>query len=475
MAIKTINLGLPDKGNGDPLRTAFGKINDNFAELYAKDASDVNLSAINSSLIPDTNLAYDLGSETNRFRDLYLSGSTIDLGGTTLSVVGGELQIGGTSLTETITAGLASQGGLTSTLTVGEDSQTGGLLYDSGGAQLISIQNPEGNFNTLTARATIAGGQVILEAREEINSDPQTTALGQLTLNTGTFAVGVTTGLPGAGKEMIFTPDSLYLPVRIEHETDSNFVIRTSDYNAGNPIVNDFTFGIDGSLTSTTFNGTLKGNVDKIDAFTVSAKQIGVDQTPIMWSFVNTYGSGQTLSIPRADWPFVLSETYGWNSTQVNGVGILDGVLLDDVIIDETGDPITVTANINNGSFIEGETYTLTLTEAIVVSSSTLSLSTDGILSVDDGYGRVVTTHVDTNYLCFDQSVQIGGGGTGNRLLLAHSMVAILSTAPESSIGSVDDLLGQVAFDGTYMYYCTAPYDGVTNIWKRITWSGDTW
>jgi hypothetical protein len=35
MAQKTINLGTADKGNGDPLRTAFDKVNDNFAELYA--------------------------------------------------------------------------------------------------------------------------------------------------------------------------------------------------------------------------------------------------------------------------------------------------------------------------------------------------------------------------------------------------------------------------------------------------------
>lgn len=35
MTRQVINLGTADKGNGDPLRTAFGKVNDNFAELYA--------------------------------------------------------------------------------------------------------------------------------------------------------------------------------------------------------------------------------------------------------------------------------------------------------------------------------------------------------------------------------------------------------------------------------------------------------
>jgi hypothetical protein len=33
-------------------------------------------------IVPDTNIAYDIGSSSKRFRDIYLDGSTIDLGGT---------------------------------------------------------------------------------------------------------------------------------------------------------------------------------------------------------------------------------------------------------------------------------------------------------------------------------------------------------------------------------------------------------
>ena len=43
------------------------------------------LSSLNQSIIPDTNITYDLGSASNRFRDLYLSGNTINLGGTKIS------------------------------------------------------------------------------------------------------------------------------------------------------------------------------------------------------------------------------------------------------------------------------------------------------------------------------------------------------------------------------------------------------
>jgi len=36
---------------------------------------------VTGSLVPDTDVAYDLGSPEHRFRSLYISGNTIDLGG----------------------------------------------------------------------------------------------------------------------------------------------------------------------------------------------------------------------------------------------------------------------------------------------------------------------------------------------------------------------------------------------------------
>jgi hypothetical protein len=53
--------------------------------------SDVtsHLATFDGHIIPDTDVTYDLGSSSKRFRDLYLSGSTIDLGGTTLKRANG--------------------------------------------------------------------------------------------------------------------------------------------------------------------------------------------------------------------------------------------------------------------------------------------------------------------------------------------------------------------------------------------------
>jgi hypothetical protein len=71
MAKKTINIGSSiNAGDGDPLRTAFDKINDNFDELYS--ATTLDLDNIGSNMIPDTDGVYALGSASNQWSDLYV-------------------------------------------------------------------------------------------------------------------------------------------------------------------------------------------------------------------------------------------------------------------------------------------------------------------------------------------------------------------------------------------------------------------
>lgn len=56
-------------------------------------SNTINLSSINSSLVPETDSFYNLGSPSNRWNDLYLSGSTIYLGNTLISASGNTLQL----------------------------------------------------------------------------------------------------------------------------------------------------------------------------------------------------------------------------------------------------------------------------------------------------------------------------------------------------------------------------------------------
>jgi hypothetical protein len=99
MAKQIVNIGSSvNKGDGDPLRTAFDKINDNFNELYA--ATTLDLDSIGSNMIPTTDGVYALGSASKQWSDLYVK-DFLYIGGVRMqadaqgnvTVDGGSLQI----------------------------------------------------------------------------------------------------------------------------------------------------------------------------------------------------------------------------------------------------------------------------------------------------------------------------------------------------------------------------------------------
>jgi hypothetical protein len=136
MTIQYVNTGSgANAGDGDSLRTAFYKINNNFAELSALSGTDssviiinafppttstegtiwydtvsgrnfiyydgfwvdaappavepINLTTVTSHILPGADLTYDLGSTSSQWRSLYVGSSTIYLGGTALTIDAG--------------------------------------------------------------------------------------------------------------------------------------------------------------------------------------------------------------------------------------------------------------------------------------------------------------------------------------------------------------------------------------------------
>jgi hypothetical protein len=97
MAKKTVNIGTSaNKGNGDPLRTAFGKINDNFDEIYGAigaDGSIFNPLSVDSHILPDTDNTRDLGSPAKRWRDVFVAPGSLYIGDIKLSAGDGVLTV----------------------------------------------------------------------------------------------------------------------------------------------------------------------------------------------------------------------------------------------------------------------------------------------------------------------------------------------------------------------------------------------
>ena len=99
-------------------------------EYYTDARVQTKLGSVSGNILPDTNIAYDLGSNTARWRDLYLSGSSIVLGNLTLTESGGELSVtGGFDL---------------STNNTGDLSEGTNLYYTDGRVQTVIDANTAG-------------------------------------------------------------------------------------------------------------------------------------------------------------------------------------------------------------------------------------------------------------------------------------------------------------------------------------------
>jgi len=125
------------------------------------------LTTVSNHIIPAANVTYDLGSSTNRFRDLYLSGGTIDLAGGTISYDGTSFNFqGGTNVgqsveTESTTFDLLNNiaqtinfGGDATTINVGALSGSTNVRNNLAVAGQITVGSSDSSVSTLAVADT---------------------------------------------------------------------------------------------------------------------------------------------------------------------------------------------------------------------------------------------------------------------------------------------------------------------------------
>ena len=146
--IYIINTGTSsNQGDGDTLRSAFNKINQNFQ--YLSTASMLDASNITSNVVPATSNNLTLGTATSVWKTLYLGSDGLQIGGNVLTVNQGDLTLNGSPI---------SSSGYT--LPVASDTVLGGVKIGSGitidGYGVISTsQTP---YTLPVASDTVLGG-----------------------------------------------------------------------------------------------------------------------------------------------------------------------------------------------------------------------------------------------------------------------------------------------------------------------------
>jgi hypothetical protein len=129
--------------------------------------SAVDLTSISSDLLPTTTQIFDIGSSAKRWRDLYLSGNTINLAGATISSDGtGAISISATGATLPSNSNVQISGGVTKTIALagadGSPIQAVPFFTNAGG---LESQNTKLDFKAdpdkVVANFTLSNGEVL--------------------------------------------------------------------------------------------------------------------------------------------------------------------------------------------------------------------------------------------------------------------------------------------------------------------------
>ena len=132
------------------------------------------LGSLDGSIIPDADEAYDLGSSTNKFRDLYLSGNTITLGTTTISSAAGAITFGNAVIPDATAGNIVVESQLTTANTNMQAYVDGQVTLLKGGANvnldsLAEVANALSNSNTQLSTVAFTGTYTDLTSRPTIS------------------------------------------------------------------------------------------------------------------------------------------------------------------------------------------------------------------------------------------------------------------------------------------------------------------
>jgi hypothetical protein len=177
---------------------------------------------------------------------------------------------------------------------------------------------------------------------------------------------------------------------------------------------------------------------DGSDSVTITTSQVGEGVINYSWTFNNqsilTLPSGGALEPVGMGW-----------------TGLTNG---------SSGTPVSIVNKSTNVTY-SGQTISDITLYNNADTQGRISINTHDLVAANshawifESYGSIIFP---------DGSIQNTAWGGGSVVL-----------APNTSIGDSTDVEGRIAFDSTYFYYCTANYNGIDNIWKRVAWSNDTW
>jgi len=136
------------------------------------------------NLIPGANVTYSLGSEIAQWKDLYLSGSTIYLGGTAISIVEGNLSVGGVEVSDGADGASAYEIAVANGYSDNEVAWLASLVGPAGADGIDGLDGAPGSLSALTTVAK-TGGDIITPTAIDLTKNVNKLTSGRYTLADG--------------------------------------------------------------------------------------------------------------------------------------------------------------------------------------------------------------------------------------------------------------------------------------------------
>jgi len=116
---------------------------------------------------------------------------------------------------------------------------------------------------------------------------------------------------------------------------------------------------------------------------------------------------------------------------------------------------------------------TVTMGDLVINGTTTTLTATANDINLVPGGGEVnVSGHIlsnATNTKDLGSAANVWRGIFGTKLTASGDRINVSTTyTPATAKGAAGDINGDVAFDSSYIYYCTGTHDGSADIWKRV-------